>query len=82
MLWNRMDTAPPYRLRLPHVASLQSKLRNGMEEVVGSIPTRSTKFIYFKINNLAKAKRICVNFVQTPIGEHAYMRGKSGNDRR
>jgi hypothetical protein len=40
----RMDTAPRYHSRFFYVARLQSKMRNGMEEVVGSIPTRSTKF--------------------------------------
>ena len=39
----RMNTAPRYQSRSPLVARLQWKMRNGMEEVVGSIPTRSTK---------------------------------------
>ena len=38
----RMNTAPRYHSRFLPVAPLQSKMRNGMEEVVGSIPTRST----------------------------------------
>src|ERR1700685_3972397 len=38
-----MNTASPYRSGLPCAAPLQSKMRNGMEEVVGSNPTRSTK---------------------------------------
>jgi hypothetical protein len=40
----RMNTAPQYHSRFSRVAPLQSKMRNGKEEVVGSIPTRSTKF--------------------------------------
>ena len=44
-----MNTAPQYLSRFLCVAPLQSKMRNGMEEVVGSIPTRSTK----SPNNLA-----------------------------
>jgi hypothetical protein len=44
MLRTRMNTAPFYHSRSAGVARLQSKMRNGMEEVVGSIPTRSTKF--------------------------------------
>jgi hypothetical protein len=40
----RMNTAPHYHLRSYRVALQQSKMRNGMEEVVGSIPTRSTIF--------------------------------------
>jgi len=47
----RMNTAPEYHLRFVCVASLQLKMRNGMEEVVGSIPTRSTK----SPNNLDRA---------------------------
>ena len=39
----RMNTAPLYLSHFPCVAPLQSKMRNGMEEVVGSNPTRSTK---------------------------------------
>jgi hypothetical protein len=38
----RMDTAPQYHLRFVCVVLFQFKMRNGMEEVVGSIPTRST----------------------------------------
>ena len=38
----RMNTAPQYRSRFACVVPLQFKMRNGMEEVVGSIPTRST----------------------------------------
>jgi hypothetical protein len=38
-----MRTATQYLSRFPCVAPLQSKMRNGMEEVVGSNPTRSTK---------------------------------------
>jgi hypothetical protein len=38
-----MNTAPQYHSRFLRLALLQSKMRNGMEEVVGSIPTRSTK---------------------------------------
>jgi hypothetical protein len=38
-----MNTAPHSHSLLAGVAPLQSKMRNGMEEVVGSIPTRSTK---------------------------------------
>src|ERR1019366_9197007 len=37
-----MNTAPQYHSGFFCVAPLQSKVRNGMEEVVGSIPTRST----------------------------------------
>jgi hypothetical protein len=40
----RMNTAPQYHSRFFGVALLQPKMRNGMEEVVGSIPTRSTIF--------------------------------------
>ena len=40
----RMNTAPQYHSRFFRVAPFQSKMRNGMEEVVGSIPTRSTIF--------------------------------------
>jgi hypothetical protein len=40
-----MNTAPLYRLLSLGIAASQSKMRNGMEEVVGSIPTRSTKFL-------------------------------------
>ena len=36
---------------------------HGMEEVVGSIPTRSTNSNSNKLNNLQKAKSGCVNFV-------------------
>ena len=36
----RMNTAPRYHSRFLPVAPLQSKMRNGMEEVVGSIPAR------------------------------------------
>jgi len=39
----RMNTTPECQLRFACLASPQSKMRNGMEEVVGSIPTRSTK---------------------------------------
>jgi hypothetical protein len=39
----RMNTVPRCQLRFGRVARLQSKMRNGMEEVVGSNPTRSTK---------------------------------------
>ena len=38
-----MNTAPQCLSRFVYVAPLQSQMRNGMEEVVGSIPTRSTK---------------------------------------
>jgi hypothetical protein len=37
-----MNTAPQYRSCCACVAPLHSKMRNGMEDVVGSIPTRST----------------------------------------
>ena len=37
-----MNTSSQYHSRIRCVASLQSNMRNGMEEVVGSIPTRST----------------------------------------
>jgi len=40
----RMNTAPCYRSDSALVVPLQTKMRNGMEEVVGSIPTRSTNF--------------------------------------
>ena len=39
-----MSTGPGYRLDFSCVARKQWKVRNGMEEVVGSIPTRSTIF--------------------------------------
>ena len=38
-----MDTTPRHHSRFLRVAPLRSKMRNGMEEVAGSIPTRSTK---------------------------------------
>jgi hypothetical protein len=34
-----------------------------MEEVVGSIPTRSTNNYHNRITHLRKDKRICANFV-------------------
>src|SRR5712692_1611428 len=40
-----MNTAPQHHSRFACVAPLQSKMRNGMEEVVGSNPTRSTKVL-------------------------------------
>ena len=40
---SRMNTAPEYHSWFVGVSSFQSEMRNGMEEVVGSIPTRSTK---------------------------------------
>ena len=40
----RMNTASCCHSRLVPVAPFQSKMRNGMEEVAGSIPTRSTMF--------------------------------------
>ncbi len=43
MRQTRMDTAPRYHSRFFCVALLQSEMRNGMEEVVGSIPAGSTK---------------------------------------
>jgi hypothetical protein len=45
MRWTRMNTAPRYHSRFALVARLQSEMRNGMEEVAGSIPARSTKFL-------------------------------------
>ena len=39
----RMNTASLCRSQFRRVAPSQFILRNGMEEVVGSIPTRSTK---------------------------------------
>ena len=43
MRLTRMNTTPRYHSHFALVARPQSKMRNGMEEVVGSIPTRSTK---------------------------------------
>src|SRR5271168_874846 len=43
MRQTRMNTAPQTHSSFFCVAPVQSKMRNGMEEVVGSIPTRSTK---------------------------------------
>jgi hypothetical protein len=37
-----MNAAPQYHSCFVCVALLQSKMRNGMEEVAGSIPARST----------------------------------------
>jgi len=51
-----------------------------MEEVVGSIPTRSTNILINKINNLQKARWICVSFVQTlryELARSTHMRGRS-----
>jgi hypothetical protein len=44
----RMNTASLYRVVLLPLVLCRFTLGNGMEEVVGSIPTRSTKFF----NNL------------------------------
>jgi hypothetical protein len=48
----RMNTAPQYHLRFVSIALLQSKMRNGMEEVVGSILTRSTNSLNFTSTEL------------------------------
>jgi hypothetical protein len=41
-----MDIAPRCHSQFACIVPLQSKMRNGMEEVVGSIPTRSTNITH------------------------------------
>src|SRR3954469_24791912 len=52
------------------VAQLGARF-HGMEEVVGSIPTRSTNHIYLPINNNLQFKHLkCANLVQTSRREY------------
>jgi hypothetical protein len=55
----RMNTAPRYHSSCALVARRHSKMRNGMEEVVGSIPTRSTKSLSNSGVATALDSRLC-----------------------
>ncbi len=53
----RMNTAPRCQSHFALVARLHSKMRNGMEEVIGSMPTRSTKFSSGQFSSLRPCLR-------------------------
>jgi hypothetical protein len=52
----RMNTAILYRVLVLYIGRYQFTLRNGMEEVIGSIPIRSTKLL--QIHLLANGRKL------------------------